>query len=52
MTEQTSTGADVERGAAEDASGAPLTETEIETSTRPPGRPDDQQDEEPDEDTQ
>ena len=28
-----------ERGAAEDASDAPLTETEIDASRRPPGQP-------------
>jgi hypothetical protein len=30
----------VERGAAEEASGAPLTETEAELSERPAGQPD------------
>ena len=40
MSEQTSaSGESVERGAAEDASGSPLTETEVESSTRPPSQP-------------
>jgi hypothetical protein len=29
----------IERGAAEDASGVPVTETDIEASRRPPSRP-------------
>jgi hypothetical protein len=42
MTEQTGpVGGDVERGASEEASGAPLTETEVEISSRPPSEPDD-----------
>ncbi len=35
MTEQPG----VERGAAEEASGTPLTETEVEASRRPPSQP-------------
>ncbi len=36
--------ADVNRGAAEDASGVPLTETEEEVSQRPPSQPADRGD--------
>ncbi len=33
------TGAGIERGAQEEASGTPLTETEVEASRRPPSEP-------------
>ncbi|HEX8626681.1 MAG TPA: preprotein translocase YidC [Catenuloplanes sp.] len=40
MTQQSTDGdTSIERGAAEDASGSPLTETEIESSVRPPSQP-------------
>ncbi len=40
MSEQSGAGGEnVERGAAEEASGSPLTETEVEASTRPPSQP-------------
>lgn len=41
MAESTEPGSTIERGATEDASGAPLTETEIDASRRPPSQPDD-----------
>lgn len=40
MTEQT-TGEGIERGAAEDASGVPVTPTDIEASRTPPSQPND-----------
>jgi hypothetical protein len=36
MTDETAGGQQVERGAAEEAAGAPLTETEVDASRRPP----------------
>ena len=33
---------DIERGAAEDAAGAPVTPTDIDASRKPPSRPDDE----------
>ena len=39
MSDQTRTGEQVERGAAEEAAGAPLTQTEIDADRRAPSAP-------------
>lgn len=39
MSEQTGQAQSVQRGASEDAAGAPLTPTEVEASRRPPSAP-------------
>jgi hypothetical protein len=46
MTEAASSEAPAERGAAEDASDAALTETEMEASSKPPSEPGGQDEEE------
>lgn len=43
MTQQDDTAGTTERGAAEEASDAPLTQTEIEAGNRPPSQPQDQE---------